>query len=185
MNRIGESELILNANGSIFHLHLRPENLADNVILVGDQGRVEMVSKYFDTIEKEKLLAFTKESERFAYLVELLYHRDLMMKNNPLIQILSKKYALPYLSDLLSEYAKGKEAKDIDTFWKEKQELVHVVEESLSKVLADIDFELYTKKDIAEFYENISLRRNVWLSLFSCQEMMEELDFNTLKQSRF
>ncbi|MCF6366855.1 MAG: nucleoside phosphorylase [Bacteroidales bacterium] len=53
MNRIGESELILNANGSIFHLHLKPENLADNVILVGDQGRVEMVSKYFDTIEFE------------------------------------------------------------------------------------------------------------------------------------
>ncbi len=53
MNRIGESELILNPNGSIFHLHLKPENLADNVILVGDQGRVEMVSKYFDNIEFE------------------------------------------------------------------------------------------------------------------------------------
>lgn len=51
MNRIGDSELILNADGSIFHLHLKPENLADNVILVGDQGRVEMVSKYFDEIE--------------------------------------------------------------------------------------------------------------------------------------
>ena len=51
MNRIGDSELILNADGSIFHLHLKPENLADNVILVGDQGRVEMVSKYFDNIE--------------------------------------------------------------------------------------------------------------------------------------
>ena len=51
MNRIGESELIINADGSIFHLHLKPENLADNVILVGDQGRVEMVSKYFDNIE--------------------------------------------------------------------------------------------------------------------------------------
>jgi len=53
MNRIGDSELILNADGSIFHLHLKPENLADNVILVGDQGRVEMVSKYFDNIEFE------------------------------------------------------------------------------------------------------------------------------------
>ncbi|MCD4792763.1 MAG: nucleoside phosphorylase [Bacteroidales bacterium] len=51
MNRIGESELIINADGSIFHLHLKPENLADNVILVGDQDRVEMVSKYFDNIE--------------------------------------------------------------------------------------------------------------------------------------
>ena len=53
MNRIGESELIINADGSIFHLHLKPENIADNIILVGDQGRVETVSKYFDKIEFE------------------------------------------------------------------------------------------------------------------------------------
>jgi len=51
MNRIGESELIINADGSIFHLHLKPENIADTIILVGDQDRVEMVSEYFDNIE--------------------------------------------------------------------------------------------------------------------------------------
>ncbi len=51
MNRIGESELILNKDGSIFHLHLKPENLADTIILVGDQGRVEMVSNFFDSVE--------------------------------------------------------------------------------------------------------------------------------------
>jgi len=49
--KIGDSELILNKNGSVFHLHLRPENIADTILLVGDQGRVEMVSKYFDKIE--------------------------------------------------------------------------------------------------------------------------------------
>jgi uridine phosphorylase len=51
MNKIGDSELILNPDGSVFHLHLRPENIADTVILVGDQGRVETVSKFFDNIE--------------------------------------------------------------------------------------------------------------------------------------
>jgi len=51
MERIGESELILNPNGSIFHLHLRPENIADTVILVGDQDRVGMISGFFDSIE--------------------------------------------------------------------------------------------------------------------------------------
>ena len=142
-------------------------------------------TKHFDTIDKEKLLTFTKETEKFAYLVELLYHRDLMMKNNPLIQILIKNYTLPYLSDLLGEYGKGKELKDVDTFWKDKEQTVHAVEESLSKVLENIDFELYTRKDIAELYENISLRRNVWLSLFHSQELMEELNFSVLKQSRF
>jgi len=51
MERIGESELILNPNGSIFHLHLKPENIADTVILVGDQDRVGMISDFFDNIE--------------------------------------------------------------------------------------------------------------------------------------
>jgi len=51
MNKIGESELILNKNGSIFHLHLLPENIADTIILVGDQDRVDMISNYFDKIE--------------------------------------------------------------------------------------------------------------------------------------
>ncbi len=54
MNRIGESELILNKDGSVFHLHLKPEDIADTIILVGDQGRVSMVSEFFDNIEVEK-----------------------------------------------------------------------------------------------------------------------------------
>ena len=49
--KIAESELIINGDGSVFHLHLRPEELADNVILVGDPGRVDMIAEYFD--EKE------------------------------------------------------------------------------------------------------------------------------------
>ena len=50
---IAESELIINADGSVFHLHLRPEQLADRVILVGDPGRVKLVASHFDTIECE------------------------------------------------------------------------------------------------------------------------------------
>ena len=42
------SQLIINEDGSIFHLHSRPEHLADKVILVGDQGRVDMVASFFD-----------------------------------------------------------------------------------------------------------------------------------------
>lgn len=51
--RIPESELIINADRSCFHLHLRPEMLADKVILVGDPGRVETVAAHFDTRECE------------------------------------------------------------------------------------------------------------------------------------
>ena len=42
------SQLIINEDGSVFHLHIRPEYLADKVILVGDQGRVNMVASFFD-----------------------------------------------------------------------------------------------------------------------------------------
>jgi uridine phosphorylase len=48
---ISESELILNKDGSIYHLNLRPEQLAPTIITVGDPERVAEVSKYFDTIE--------------------------------------------------------------------------------------------------------------------------------------
>ena len=51
--RIAESELIINSDGSIFHLHIRPEQLARNVILVGDPGRVAMFKPYFQTLECE------------------------------------------------------------------------------------------------------------------------------------
>ncbi|KAF0198875.1 MAG: uridine phosphorylase [Bacteroidetes bacterium] len=51
MSRIGESELILNADGSVYHLKLKPEDLAGNIIVVGDPGRVASVSKHFDRIE--------------------------------------------------------------------------------------------------------------------------------------
>lgn len=47
------SELIINEDGSAFHLHLKPEQLADKVILVGDPGRVETIASYFDTRECE------------------------------------------------------------------------------------------------------------------------------------
>ncbi|AUS06710.1 nucleoside phosphorylase [Pseudotamlana carrageenivorans] len=48
---IKESELILNPDGSIYHLNLKPENIANTVLLVGDQNRVEKISKHFDDIE--------------------------------------------------------------------------------------------------------------------------------------
>jgi uridine phosphorylase len=51
MQRIAESELIINARGAVYHIDLRPEELAQNIIIVGDPDRVGMVSKYFDKVE--------------------------------------------------------------------------------------------------------------------------------------
>lgn len=52
--QLSASELIFNADNSIYHLNLLPEDLAETVIVVGDQNRVPLVSKYFDTLEIEK-----------------------------------------------------------------------------------------------------------------------------------
>ncbi len=49
--RIPESELIINDDGSVFHIHLRPEEIADRIIMVGDPGRVDMIAEYLTDIE--------------------------------------------------------------------------------------------------------------------------------------
>ena len=74
-----ESELIINEDGSIFHLHVKPEYLADKVILVGDPGRVALVASHFDKVEYEvenrefKTVTgyYLMEAAYFLYLAQL------------------------------------------------------------------------------------------------------------------
>jgi uridine phosphorylase len=54
MQRISNAELILNADGSIYHLNLRPEDIAPTILTVGNPGRVARVSKYFDEVRVRK-----------------------------------------------------------------------------------------------------------------------------------
>ena len=54
LNKLAASELVLNSDGSVYHLNLLPEEIADKIILVGDPDRVPRVSKYFDKIEVKK-----------------------------------------------------------------------------------------------------------------------------------
>jgi uridine phosphorylase len=51
MRIIPESELIINSDGSAFHLHIRPDQLADKIVMMGDPGRVTMTAGFFDSIE--------------------------------------------------------------------------------------------------------------------------------------
>lgn len=57
--KIKQSELILNSDGSIYHLQLKPEHIANDIIVVGDQYRVDKVTQYFDSIE------FTNQKREF------------------------------------------------------------------------------------------------------------------------
>ncbi|MFN9862161.1 MAG: phosphorylase, partial [Bacteroidota bacterium] len=53
MGKISETDLILNPDGSVYHLNLLPKNISDTIIAVGDPSRVYMVSQYFDEVEFE------------------------------------------------------------------------------------------------------------------------------------
>ena len=59
MEKIKESELIINPDGSVYHLNIKPENIANDIIFVEDQFRVEAITKYFDSIE------FTTQKREF------------------------------------------------------------------------------------------------------------------------
>jgi uridine phosphorylase len=54
MNHIAESELIINSRGAVYHLDVRPEEIADTIITVGDPDRVQQVSKHFDRVEVQR-----------------------------------------------------------------------------------------------------------------------------------
>ncbi len=54
LNKLASSELVLNEDGSVYHLNLLPEEIAEKIILVGDPDRVPKVSKYFDKVEVKK-----------------------------------------------------------------------------------------------------------------------------------
>lgn len=66
---IQASELILNPDGSVYHLNLLPQDIASDIIFVGDQDRVTKITKYFDSIE------VTKQKEN-------LRHRPVLTKEN-------------------------------------------------------------------------------------------------------
>ena len=61
------TELVLNSQGKVYHLNLAPEEIADKVILVGDQKRVDLIASFFDTIEHES------QYREFAYRDQLYF----------------------------------------------------------------------------------------------------------------
>ena len=79
MKPIEDSELILNGDGTVFHLHLLPENIADNIILVGDQDRTDVVAQNFDTIDfkvqNREFKTITGTKKRETYLGGFHWHR--------------------------------------------------------------------------------------------------------------
>jgi len=142
-------------------------------------------TKYFSEIEQKTLLVFTKNCETFSYLLLMMYRRDKKMTDNPLIQDFYKAQNKNMLSDLMLEYSQGKTVEEVDDFWRNETEILAKIESRLKDFLSAVEANQYTQSDIIVFYENIALRRNVWISFFKCQEQMSALDFKTLQESRF
>ena len=71
MQRIAESELIINNRGAIYHLDARPEEIANTIVTVGDPNRVKEVSKYFDKIE------FKMQHREFIHIRVILDKKEL------------------------------------------------------------------------------------------------------------
>jgi len=141
--------------------------------------------KYFDKIDQKTLLAFTKNCETFSYLLLMMYRRDRKMADNPLIQDFFEVQKANMLSDLLKVYSEGKSVEEVDVFWQNEKVIIEKIESHLTHFLNTVEADRYTQSDIIAFYENIALRRNVWIAFFRCQEQMLSLDFRTLEESRF
>ena len=141
--------------------------------------------KYFDEIDKKTLLAFSKESENFVYLLQMMYRKEIQSMDNPLIQLLREKHSEFNLPTLLEAFANGQDINTVNAIWKDEKQIIGKIESTLKSLLSKMEPGQYSQSEIIEFYENISLRRNVWDSLLSCQDLMKTLDFKVLERSRF
>ena len=142
-------------------------------------------SKYFDTIDQKELLLFTKDCETFAYMLQMMYIKDIQMLDNSLVKDFLKIEHKLSLTNLLTQYTKGKNVNEIDNIWKNKKQIIDNIETLLREFLSKTNYEQYSQKEIIDFYENISLRKNVWISFLQCQQRMEKLNFDLLTKSRF
>ena len=146
-------------------------------------GKIDMT--YFDSLEPKTLLTFTKECETFAYLLQMMYQQEIASVENRLLQRFKDEGNDFELENLLAQYAQNKEAKEIDQKWRDIQKIIDTIEQHLTDFFSRMKAEEFSEEEIIHFYKLIALRRNVWISLFNCQNLMEKIDFNVLKESRF
>ena len=142
-------------------------------------------TEYFDTLERETLMEFTKECETFAYLIKMMYAREISSVDNALIQRFKDENRIITLADVMEHYAKEMETKQLDSQWRDPQKIIDAIEAHLADFFSRMKSGKYSQEEIIRFYELIALRRNVWVSFYHCQKFMEELDFKVLERSRF
>jgi uncharacterized membrane protein YgaE (UPF0421/DUF939 family) len=137
-------------------------------------------AKYFDSIDREALTAFTKECETFAYFLLMMYRKEIRHRDNRLIRRFLMEKREFSLYDTLLHYTRESEAKKSDS-----KTLVDDFEGHLSAFFARMKSEEFSREELEAFYEFIGMRRSVWIAFFNTQSLMEKLDFDVLTRSRF
>ena len=146
-------------------------------------GKID--TAYFDTLEQKTLMAFTKECENFAYLLKMTYKLETTSQKSKLLQHFKQNNQILRLEEITALYAQGKDVKDVGSQWKEPQKIIDDIEEQLASFFSQMQSEEYNQEEVIHLYELIALRRNVWVSFFHCQNLLEQLDLKVLERSRF
>ncbi|SFV59382.1 hypothetical protein MNB_SV-10-108 [hydrothermal vent metagenome] len=146
-------------------------------------GKID--TKYFNTIDQKTLLAFTKECENFVYLLQMMYRQEGSSVDKRLIQHLKEEKNPFLLADITILYAQNKSLKDLENYGKEPAKIIDSIEAYLTEFFSQMKVGEYSQEEIIHFYELIALRRNVWVSFFHCQNLLEKLDLKVLESSRF
>ena len=142
-------------------------------------------ARYFEGFDKTEAEAFSQACESFAYLLQMLYRKNHLMMSNPLLGVFNDSDHDIKLVQLLDEYANEQESKETASLWKNKNELIATTQKKLILFFESISLETYSEQELSDVYENISLRRDVWLAFLDIQAIMETVHFSVLKQNRF
>ena len=134
-------------------------------------------TKYFEQIDKKELLAYAKELEIFAYLLQIMSEDAKKSENNSISINYFEKYKASSLYNILNSYAK--EQIEID------KNIEKIIEDRLKEFLPELNSTQYTKDEIIKFYENISVRRDVWMALLEVQKREKNLNLELLKDTKF
>ncbi len=136
---------------------------------------------YFNDIEKEALLSYVRNCERFATLLLIHTHTIDLHKENPLLQ----SYLYEKHSSALVQALEGLLH---DTFQKAASDLqraTEMFEKELSSFFEQESLAHYDNEAIISFYETISLYRHIWHTFFALETKIAHLNINSLKESRF
>jgi len=135
---------------------------------------------YYDTVDSSQLQSFVEECERLAHL--LLLQEAKIIRDNPLAEAFLEQNRVVKIEEVLASHI----TTPSQHYDRESQkELYQKSQDFLDTFFSTLNYDDYTLEEIASFYESINLRKSIWISLFRCEEFMEQIDFKGLKISSF